>query len=91
MTEKNTSFHAYVDNLIPSDRDNSCWCDVFSFITVVVPEKWLKDHVIGDNFASLEHFYSDYTFDDTDGLLQLALDDNVLVGVSMGKIELEDV
>jgi hypothetical protein len=89
-TPKLATFSAYVDNLIPGDRDEDCWCDVFGHINVTVPYEWLEQRAEIQGFASVDEFYNTYTFDDTNEWLQIAIDQQVLVGVEMGKVVTND-
>lgn len=89
MKQKNSVVNCYVDNLIDNtdgkfDKMECAW--------FIVPTVWLELQVVdmGD-FKSLEHFYTEYTYDDTDGLLQKAVDEGVLLGCGAGLIEFKEV
>jgi hypothetical protein len=83
--EKLVTFGAYVDNVIGTDRDENCYLDKLECAYVTVPEEWLKTQIVDNGrFRSLNEFWDAYTWDDTDGLLQIAIDDGVLFGIQMG-------
>lgn len=83
--EKLVTFVSYVDNVIGTDRDEHCYLDKLECAYITVPETWLKTQIVDNGrFNSLNEFWDTYTWDDTDGLLQIAIDDGALFGIQMG-------
>lgn len=86
--EKLVTFVSYVDNVIGTDRDEHCYLDKLECAYITVPETWLKTQIVDNGrFRSLNEFWDTYTWDDTDGLLQIAIDDGILAGIQMGTDE----
>lgn len=83
MSDKVT-IHCYVDQLISNDDGKY---DTFGSAWFTVPTEWLLKHVLKSGFSSLEDFYSNYTYDDTDGLMDLAIDEGKLIGCGTGSME----
>jgi Zn ribbon nucleic-acid-binding protein len=82
--EKNITINCYVDQLISnedgvSDRFGSAW--------FTVPIEWLEARVKYQGFESVEKFLSEYMYDNTDGLLGLAVTDGVLIGCGVGDMK----
>jgi len=79
-----TTVHCYVSELI-SNEDGQY--DKFTSSWFTVSSEWLLQHIQTNGFRSLEDFYSTYTYDDTDGLMQLAIQEGVLMGCGVGLME----
>lgn len=73
--------HTYVDNLI-NNPDGKY--DNFGSAWFKVPVTWLSIVIKISGFLSLEEFFNNYTYDDSDGLLQKAVEDGVLLGCGTG-------
>ena len=73
--------HCYIDQLISNDDGKY---DIFGNAWFTVSSIWLTDWVLKSGFSSLEDFYSTYTYDDTEGLMQLAIEEGELLGCGTG-------
>jgi hypothetical protein len=73
--------HTYVHDLIDNTDGKF---DSFGSAWFKVPENWLESTVAQNGFVSLKEFNSTYTYDDSEGLLKMAIDDGVLLGCGAG-------
>lgn len=81
--KKNVIIHGYVDQLVNNedgraDQFGSCW--------FIVPEAWAEDRAKERGFTDLKEFFSEYTYDDVDEWVNMAIDHDVLEGAGLGKI-----
>lgn len=86
ITKKTYIIHSYVDNLIDNPDGKF---DSFDSSWFKVPADWLQVTVKKMGFSSLDDFYSSYTYDDTDGMLEKAINDGVLLGCGTGDIRID--
>jgi hypothetical protein len=83
--KKNVVIHGYVDQLLDNtdgrveNKFDSCW--------FIVPEVWAEEQAQARGFTNLEEFFNEYTYDDTDEWIDMAIDHDVLQGAGIGKIE----
>jgi hypothetical protein len=74
--------HTYVGELIQNedgyfDNMGSAWLSV--------PIKWAEERVKEQGYATLEDFLNEYTYDESTGWLDRAVEDKVLLGVGFGQ------
>jgi hypothetical protein len=82
--KKNVTIHGYVDQLVDNtdgraDSFGSCW--------FIVPEAWAEDRAKERGYTDLNEFFSEYTYDDTDEWIDMAIDHDVLQGAGIGRIK----
>lgn len=87
-TSTNVTVHMNIDQLVNNEGDklgrmDNAW--------MTVPKQWIEIQVKNQGFSSLAEFYTTYLYDDTDGWLQRAIDDGVLVGCGCGVMEASSV
>lgn len=58
--------------------------DDIEYAEIVVPTGWVERMVEYYEWESVEHFLSYYTHDDTDGWLEQAIKNEVLLGLHLG-------
>ncbi|PFP29386.1 hypothetical protein COJ96_10810 [Bacillus sp. AFS073361] len=78
---KTSVVHSYIDNLIDNtdgkfDKLGSCW--------FIVPTDWLEKLVKKEGWNDLEDFYDNYTYDHSDGYMELAIEEGILLGCGAG-------
>jgi len=73
--------HCYVDQLINNEDGKF---DALGSAYLVVPKGWAEDLVLKQGFESLEEFLDGYTYDDTEGWIDKAIEDGVLLGTGTG-------
>lgn len=83
MSKDLVTIHCYVDQLVDNtdgrfDRFSSAW--------FIVPKEWAGKMAVKYGFHDLEDFYNTYTYDNTDGWMQRAVDDGVLEGCGAGYV-----
>lgn len=81
MTEKTVEIHCYADQLI--DNTDGMYDD-FGSAWFIVPIEWAEKRAKKDDWKDLNHFFSEYTYDTTDGWLKEAMKEGVLRGCGTG-------
>lgn len=80
---KTSTVHCYISELISNDDGRF---DKFGSSWFTVSSEWLIEKINLAGYESLEDFYSTYTYDNSEGLLQLAVDEGVLLGCGTGLV-----
>ena len=75
--------HTYVHELIDNTDGKF---DSFGSAWFKVPQNWLESKVTKIGFSSLNDFNSTYVYDDSEGLLEMAIDEGVLLGCGTGEM-----
>lgn len=73
--------HCYVDQLINNEDGKF---DKFESAWFIVSELWAEKIAMENEWDSLEEFFSEYAYDNTDGWLQKAIEDGELLGCGTG-------
>lgn len=84
MNEEKVTVFCYVDNLI--DNTDGVF-DSLECAWLTVPKEWAEKMVRKQEYDSLEEFFDEYTYDNTDGWIQAAIDEGVLLGTGTGVVE----
>jgi hypothetical protein len=79
--KKNITLHCYTDQLVNNDDGKF---DKFGSAWFTVPRNWAEKMAIHQGFDSLETFLEMYTYDVTDGWIQKAVSEGVLIGTGTG-------
>lgn len=79
--DESVRVHCYVDQLINNDDGQY---DCLGSAWFVVPSAWLLTQIVRAGFKDLKEFFNSYTYDNSEGLLQLATEEGVLMGCGAG-------
>ncbi|UXU70135.1 hypothetical protein [Mammaliicoccus sciuri] len=73
MTNKTITVNTYTSELVDNDKVDT--------LEMTLPIEWVKNKIT--DWDNIDNFLDSYTYDDTIGWLQLAIEDKVLLGLTM--------